>query len=70
MAGIGGGGFNPFSAGAKRYGGLSSPTMGPVDPLGYKERDLRTQARRNAILRRLKAQQSSNYMSSNNLRSI
>lgn len=67
---IGGGGFNPFTAGAKQYGPRGAPNIGPVDPLGYRERDLRTAARRNAILRRMKAQQSSNYMSADNLRRI
>lgn len=57
--------FNSYSAGNKVYGaGRSFPTMGPVDPLGYRERDLAIRARRNAILRRLKAGNSKNYMSS------
>lgn len=67
----GGGGFNPFSAGDKVYGsGMNSPTIGPVDPTGYRERDLRTRARRNAILRRLQAGQSQQFMSSDYLRRI
>lgn len=64
------GGFNAYSAGSKVYnGGSSAPTMGPVDPAGYKERDLkyRTRKRNNAILRRLQARQKKNYMSSANL---
>lgn len=56
--------FQSYAAGNKVYGGgRSNPTMGPVDPLGYRERDLATAARRNALLRRLKASMSKNYMS-------
>lgn len=61
--------FNPYAAGAKVYGaGRLNPTSGPVDKLGYRERDLATAARRNAILRRLKAMQTKNYMSADYLR--
>jgi hypothetical protein len=61
--------FNPFAAGNKVYGGgRSFPTMGPVDRMGYRERDARVRLRRNALLRRLKAGQSKNYMSSDWLR--
>lgn len=64
----GGGGFNPLAAGVKRYGGgRSMPTIGPVDPLGYRERDAQTQARRNAILKQLQAQQQNNFLSAANL---
>lgn len=57
--------FNPYAAGNKLYGsGRLNPTMGPVDPMGYRERDLATAARRNALLRRLKAMQSGHFMSS------
>jgi hypothetical protein len=56
--------FNSYAAGNKVYGGgRSFPTMGAVDKLGYRERDLKTKARRNALLRRLKAGASKNYMS-------
>jgi hypothetical protein len=59
-----GGGFNPFAAGNKSYGGgRPMPTIGPVDPMGYKERDASTQARRNAMLRQIQAMQSGNNMS-------
>lgn len=58
-------GFNRYAAGAKTYGsGRSFPTIGPVDPLGYRERDLQKKARMQAILNRLKAMQSGNFMSS------
>jgi len=60
----GGGGFNPYTAGNKVYGsGRSMPTMGAVDPLGYKERDALAAAKRNALLKRLQASQSQNYFS-------
>lgn len=61
--------FNPYAVGNKIYGGgRSFPTSGPVDPQGYRERDLQTKARRNALLRRMKAQQSGNYLSADYLR--
>lgn len=61
--------INPYAVGNKIYGGgRSFPTMGPVDPLGYRERDLQTKARRNAILRRLQAQNAGKYMSADYLR--
>jgi hypothetical protein len=61
--------FNPYAAGAKVYGaGRSNPTSGPVDKLGYRQRDLATRARRNAILRRMKAMQSGKFMSPDYLR--
>lgn len=52
-------GFNSYAAGNKRYGagGSSAPTMGPVDPAGHRERDLKLNARRNAILARIQAGQ-------------
>ncbi len=63
--------FNPYSAGDKIYGGgRSFPTSGPVDKTGYRERDLTSQARRDAILRRLKATQSGNYASPDAMRKV
>lgn len=48
-------GFNPYAAGAKIYGGSRyNPTMGPVDPTGYKERDRMRQVRRNATQQMLR----------------
>lgn len=56
---------NPYAAGKPVYRGTSSAaTMGPVDPMGYKMRDAKAVARRNAILARLKAMQKGKYMSS------
>lgn len=60
--------FNSYAAGNKVYAGSrSNPTSGPVDPLGYKERDLATRAKRNALLRRLKANNAGNFMSPDSL---
>lgn len=54
--------FLPYAAGDKIYGGgRDAPNIGPVDSTGYRERDLKYQARRSAILRRLKAMQAGNY---------
>ena len=51
----GGGGFNPYAAGKKHYGsGRPMPTVGKVtDKGGYKQRDVKAAARRDALLRRL-----------------
>jgi hypothetical protein len=50
---VGGGGFNPSSAGAKRYGsGRRNPNQGAAqDMTGYGARDLRNNARKNALMR-------------------
>lgn len=64
----GGGGFNKLAAGNKIYGsGRPMPTLGPVDPLGYKERDAQALARRNAMLKQIQAMQQQNFMSSASL---
>lgn len=56
--------FLPYAAGDKIYGGgRDAPNIGPVDPTGHRERDLKYHARRVALQRRLKAIQSSNYNS-------
>ena len=56
--------FLPYLVGNKVYGGgRSFPNLGPSDPLGYRERDLKAAARRSALLRRLKARASGNYLS-------
>lgn len=61
--------FNPYAAGSKVYGsGRSFPTMGPVDKMGYRERDAKVRARRNALLRRLQAGQAGKFMSADYLR--
>lgn len=64
--------FNKYAAGSKMYGfGRSNPTSGPVDITGYRARDMKMQAlkkRRNAMLRRMKAQQAKRYMSSDYLK--
>jgi hypothetical protein len=54
--------YLPYAAGKKIYGGgRDAPNIGPVDPTGHNERDLKYQARRSAMLRRLKAQQQGNF---------
>jgi hypothetical protein len=56
--------YLPYAVGNKVYGGgRSYPTSGPVDKTGYRERDLQLKARRNAMLRRLKALQKKNWRS-------
>lgn len=56
--------YLPYSAGGKTYGGgRDFPHSGPVDPTGHRTRDLKYQARRDAVLRRLKALKNKNYMS-------
>lgn len=63
--------INPYAVGNKIYGGgRSFPTMGPVDKLGYRERDAKSTARRNAILRRLKARNSGKLASADALREV
>jgi hypothetical protein len=63
--------FNKYAAGTRRYGGgRDVPNVGPSDPIGYAVRDRMNNAKRNAMLRRLKAQQKRRYMSSDNLAPI
>lgn len=48
--------FTPYAAGSKVYSQvMGSPNMGPVDKTGYKERDRRIQAKKNAVLNKMKA---------------
>lgn len=61
----------PYLVGNKVYGsGHSFPTMGPVDKLGYRERDTKATARRAALLRQMKADVKGNYMSADSLRRV
>lgn len=61
----------PYLVGNKIYGGgRSFPTMGPVDKLGYAERDAKMIARRNALLRQMKSNGKEQYMSADSLRSV
>jgi hypothetical protein len=54
--------FLPYAAGNKIYGGgRDAPNIGPVDPTGHQERDLKYQARRTVMLRRLKAMQNGDF---------
>lgn len=65
----GSGGFNPYGAGNKTYGGgRPMPTIGRVDPMGYAERDNAAASRRNALLRYMKKNQRGDYFSSDWLR--
>lgn len=58
--------FNPYAAGAKIYNNVaSSPTRGAVDKTGYRERDHRLAAKRNALLGKIKGQNTGSYASSN-----
>lgn len=57
--------INKYAAGAKIYNGTRSmPNIGPVDKLGYRERDAKTKAKRNALLRYMKAHSKGKYASS------
>lgn len=60
--------FNPYAAGNKQYGAKGAPNVGPVDKLGYRERDAKAKSKRSAVLRRLKARKKKNYMSPDSLR--
>lgn len=56
--------YIPYAAGKKIYGGgRTAPNIGPVDKLGYRERDAKVRARRNALLRRMKSGQAGNFKS-------
>lgn len=58
--------FNPYSAGAKIYNGVAaSPTRGAVDKTGYATRDRKLQARKNAVLAKMKAMNAGAYANSN-----
>lgn len=64
-------GLNPYAVGNKIYGGgRSFPTMGPVDKLGYAERDRKLQARRQALLNKMKAKQKGKHASADALRKV
>lgn len=61
----------PYLVGNRVYGGgMPQPTLGPVDRMGYRERDLQTKARRDAILRRMKANTAKDYASADAQRVI
>jgi len=67
--------FNAYSAGNKVYGGgRPMPTVGPVDPLGYAERDARREKHhplwQNAAQRRLMAMKKKKPMSADAQRPI
>lgn len=61
----------PYAVGNKIYGGgRSAPNIGPVDRLGYRERDAVSGARRDAILRKMKAIQSGKNASADAMRKV
>lgn len=51
----GGGGYSPYAAGFKHYGGgRSMPNLGPVrDKMGYIERDREAAARQSLTLKKI-----------------
>lgn len=64
--------YNPYAAGPKQYGaaGTGVPNSGPVSPAGaqgYADRDMMVRAQRNALLSQMKARQSGDTLSANNL---
>jgi hypothetical protein len=64
-------GFNPYAAGQKRYGlaSRSAPNVGPTgSPEGYDMRERKNNAKRNAMLRRMKSTQSGHHMNPDSLR--
>lgn len=61
----------PYAVGNKIYGGgRSFPTSGPVDKMGYKERDATSKARGAAVRRRMKALQSGKAASADAQRKV
>jgi hypothetical protein len=60
----GGDGLNRYAAGNKVYGsGRPMPTVGRVDPMGYRERDAKLKTQQSAILSKLRAMLTGNYAS-------
>lgn len=61
----------PYAVGNKIYGGgRSFPTMGPVDKMGYNERDAKHRARRNAMLRKMQDKLKGHYASADAQRKV
>lgn len=59
--------YTPYAAGSKTYGlgaSTSPHAGGPLDKSGYQERDMLAQARKDAVLRKMKAMQNGQMMSS------
>lgn len=62
---------NPYAVGDKVYGGgRPFPTSGPVDKLGYRERDAKHKARRQALLNRMKANNANKFASADSMRKV
>lgn len=63
--------FTPYAAGNKTYGGgRSAPNIGASDKSGYRERDAKAKLRREALLKRMKANQAGKFASANAQRPI
>jgi hypothetical protein len=65
------GGFQPYAAGAKRYGasGRDAPNVGPTSsPEGYAERDRLSKVKRNYMLKALKNKKKGKFMTPEALR--
>lgn len=63
--------YNPYAVGNKVYGGgRSFPTAGMVDKQGYNERDAVSKARKDAILRRMKANDRGKFASADSMRRV
>jgi hypothetical protein len=64
-------GFNPYAVGNKVYGaGRFFPTSGPVDKVGYRERDAKHKARQQAILNRMRALSQNKIISADAMRKV
>ncbi len=59
--------YNKYSVGNIRYPGRGPNSGMKLDPRGYEERDVKTKAKTNAILRRLKASQAGRFLSADYL---
>lgn len=63
--------FTPYAAGRRMYGmGRDFPTAGTVDKIGYRERDALANARKDAVIRRMKAQSQGRMMQPDVLRRL
>jgi hypothetical protein len=62
---------SPYAVGNKVYGGgRPMPNIGPVDRMGYAERDAKASARRDAIERRMKANAKGDFASSDSIKVV
>ncbi len=70
QSGLGTYSFNPYAAGNKRYAGNggSAPTMGPVNPEGYIEREARNNQKKQMMVQWLKDNRTGAYGTANAMR--